>query len=214
MDFRPWNTCSSQAVIDPLTSVATESAQQGNHLYVIGGYGVNSATGYYTTFDTLTSINVPGMIRAVMHGGNIAAQIQQIHNPAFQVTGGQLGKLGNRDYLVMGQSFLGDYFSLSAVQKYTDQIQSFQIVDTADSLAIRNYQTMTDATNFHRRDFRMSPVILPDGQQAIEAYGGVFTPPFKECIASRSRSPSPARPLSRRINSFYSQYDCPQIPLL
>jgi hypothetical protein len=217
---RPWsNSLLSQRVIDPLTSVATESAQEGTHLYVIGGYGVDS-TGYYgdqgnyTTFDTLTSINVPGMIRAVIQGGSIAAQIQQIPNPVFQVTGGQFAKLGNRYYLVMGQKFLGDYFSVSAVQQYTDQIQSFQIVDTPDSLAISNYQTNTDAMNFHRRDFRMSPVILPSGQPAIEAYGGVFTPTF---IPGVWRQPititKSGRTLISPYQQFFSQYDCPQIPL-
>ena len=217
---RPWsNSLLAQRVIDPLTSVATESVQNGTHLYVIGGYGVDT-TGYYkhsgdyTTFDTLTSINVPGMIQAVINGGSIAAQIQQIHNPAFQVTGGQLGKLGNRYYLVMGQTFLGDYFSLSAVQKYTDQIQSFQMESTAHSLSIRNYQTSTDVANFHRRDFRMSPVILPGGKPGIEAYGGVFTPTF---IPGVWRQPititSSGKIYVSPYQQFFSQYDCPQIPL-
>ncbi len=212
---RPWSdSLLSQAVIDPLTSVATESVQEGTHLYVIGGYGVNSATGYYTTFDTLTSINVPGMIQAVIKGGSIAAQIQQIHNPVFQVTGGQLGKLGSRYYLVMGQEYLGDYFSVSAVQKYTDQIQSFQIIDTPTSLSIRNYQTVTDAANFHRRDFRMSPVILPSGQSALEAYGGVFTPTFIPGVWRQPITITSSGKISiSPYQQFFSQYDCPQIPL-
>jgi hypothetical protein len=210
---RPWSDSTlSTAAIDPLTSVATESDQQGNHLYMIGGYGVDSATGVSTTFDTLTAINVPGLIRAVIHGGNIAAQVQQIHNPVFQVTGGQLGKLGNRDYLVMGQSFLGDYFSPTSVQQYADQIQSFKIVDMCHRLAIRNYQTSTDQVNFHRRDFRMSPVILPNGHQALEAYGGVFTPAM-----SVYRQPITITRSGNTIISsyqqFFSQYDSPQIPL-
>jgi hypothetical protein len=217
---RPWsNSLLAQRVIDPLSSVATESVQVGNHLYVVGGYGVDS-TGYYgnkgnyTTFDTLTSINVPGLIQAVIKGGSIAAQIQQIHNPAFQVTGGQLGKLGNRYYLVMGQKFLGDYFSISAVQKYTDQIQSFKINDTPTSLSISSYQTTTDAANFHRRDFRMSPVILPDGTPGIEAYGGVFTPTlfpgvWRQPITIASSGKISISPYQQ----YFSQYDCPQIPL-
>ena len=199
---RAWSDSTlSQAVIEPLTATATESEQLGNHLYMIGGYGYVSALGYDTTFDTLTSINVPGMIQAVIHGGNLAAQIQQIHKPVLQVTGGQLGTLNSRQYLVMGQSFVGDYTPnpLSYTQTYTDQIQSFQIVDTANSLAIRKYRTITDVTNFHRRDFRMSPVILPDGRPGIEAYGGVFTSLFgayRQPITIVARDGPPSRPIN------------------
>ncbi len=212
---RAWSDSTlSQAVIEPMTATATESEQLGNHLYMIGGYGYDSALGYDTTFDTLTSINVPGMMQAVIHGGNIAAQIQQIHNPVLQVTGGQLGTLGGRQYLVMGQSFVGDYtpIPLSYTQTYTDQIQSFQIVDTANSLAIRKYRTITDATNFHRRDFRMSPVILPDGQPGLEAYGGVFTSLFgayRQPITISGQGRTSISPYQQ----YFSQYDCPQIPL-
>jgi hypothetical protein len=210
---RPWcDSTLSTAAIDALTSTNTESDQEGDRLYVIGGYGVDSAIGVSTTFDTLTAINVPGLIQAVVHGGSIAAQVQQIHKPVFQVTGGQLGKLGNRYYLVMGQSFVGDYFSPTAVQQYTDQIQSFQIVDTEHRLAIRNYRTSTDQVNFHRRDFRISPVIRPNGQQALEAYGGVFTPDM-----SVYRQPITITESGKTIISsyqqFFSQYDAPQIPL-
>jgi hypothetical protein len=210
---RPWSDSKlPTSETDPLTSVAIESNQQGSHLYMIGGYGVDSATGVSTTFDTLTSINVPGMIRAVIHGGNLGAQVQQIHNPVFQVTGGHLGELGKRDYLVMGQSFVGDYFSPTSVQQYTDQIQSFQIVDSRNNLAIRDYQTSTDADNFHRRDFPMSPVILPDGKPALEVFGGLFTPSF-----SAFRQPiTIAQNGQINISSYqiiFSQYESPRVPL-
>ena len=210
---RAWsNSKLSQSVIDTLTASNFESDQQGNALYIIGGYGVDSSTGVSTTFDTLTQINVEGLIQAVIHGGSIAAQLRQIQDPRLQVTGGQLGKLGNREYLVMGQSFLGDYFSPTAVQQYTDQIASFQIVNTPHQLAITNYQTNTDAVNFHRRDFRMSPIILPDGQPGLEAYGGVFTPDgsgFRQPIIISQSGQTVISPYQQ----FFSQYDAPQIPL-
>jgi hypothetical protein len=210
---RPWSDSTlSTAAIDALTSAHTESVQSGQQLYIIGGYGVDSATNVSTTFDTLTAINVPGLIRDVMFGGDIAAQVRQIQNPIFQVTGGQLGVLGNRFYLVMGQSFLGDYFSPTSVQTYTDQIQSFQIINTPRELAISNYQTSTDPVNFHRRDFRMSPVILPNDQSAIEVYGGVFTPDFSVYRQPITIARSGQITISP-YQQFFSQYDSPQIPL-
>ncbi len=210
---RPWSDSTlSQAVINPLTSTATESEQQGNNLYMIGGYGYDSALGYDTTFDTLTSINVRGMINAVIHKGNIAAQVQQTQNPRLQVTGGQLDKLGARDYLVMGQSFVGNYGSPFSTQTYTDQIQSFRIADKPNSLAMRDYRTVTDAADFHRRDFRMSPIILPDGRPGIEAYGGVFTSLFGVWRQPVTISGAGRIAISP-YQQYFSQYDCPQIPL-
>jgi hypothetical protein len=209
---RPWRDSTlSTPAIDALTSTNMEFDQQGSRLYVIGGYGVDSATNVSTTFDTLTAINVAGLIHAVVSGGSIASQVKQIHNPIFRVTGGELGKVGNRFYLVMGQSFLGDYFSPTAVQQYTDQIQSFQIIDTCRQLAIRDYATSKDEVNFHRRDFGMSPVILPNGQPGLEAYGGVFTPQTSVYREPITISPSGQITISS-YQQYFSQYTSPQLP--
>jgi hypothetical protein len=210
---RPWSDSTlSITAIDALTSSNQEADQQGNRLYIIGGYGVDSSTGVSTTFDTLSAINVPGLIRAVIRGGDIAAQVRQIQNPLFQVTGGQLGKLGDREYLVMGQSFLGDYFSSTAVQQYTDQIQSFEIVDKPHALFIRDYQTTTDKLEFHRRDFRMSPVILPKGRPGLEAFGGVFTATGSGYRRMITIVKSGQATVST-YQQYFSQYDAPQIPM-
>lgn len=210
---RPWSDSTlSQPAIDALTSSNQESLQQGKKLYVVGGYGVDSSTGVSTTFDTLTAINLPGLMRAVMRGGNIAAQVRQAQDPRLTVTGGQMRALGGRDYLVMGQDFQGDYFSPTSVQTYTDQISSFKIVDTRRRLGIANYQTITDPVNFHRRDFRMSSVILPNGQAAMEVYGGVFTPDnsvYRQPITIMKGGRTYISP----YRQYFSQYDCPQIPL-
>jgi hypothetical protein len=214
---RPWSSSTlSTAAFDALTSSNQEADQQGNRLYIVGGYGVDSNTNISTTFDTLTAINVSGLINAVIRGGHIAAQVRQIQNPIFQDTGGQLGKLGNRDYLVMGQSFLGDYSAPPAVQNYVqnylDQIQSFQIVDTSKALSIRKIQTITNTDAFHRRDFGMTPAILPNGQQALEVYGGVFTPDnsvYRQPITITNTG----RTFISTYNQYFSQYDEPQVPL-
>lgn len=213
---RPWSDSRlSQAAIDALTSSNQESLQQGKKLFVVGGYGVNSATNISTTFDTLTAINLPGLMRTVIHGGNIAAQVRQVHDPRLQVTGGQMAALGRRDYLVMGQSFLGDYSTVTPppyIQKYTDTIASFRIVDNRRRLGITNYKATTDPINFHRRDFMMSPVILPNRQPAIEAYGGVFTPDnsaYRQPITIHKNG----RITVSSYQQYFSQYHCPQIPI-
>ena len=96
-----------QSEIDPLTSTAQEFLQVGNTLYVIGGYGHDTASDSMVTFDTLTAINVPGLIQDVTTGGNIAPDIRQVHDYRLRVTGGDLGAIGSRFFLVFGQDFEG-----------------------------------------------------------------------------------------------------------
>lgn len=210
---RPWSDSTlSTSAIDALTSTNQESLQQGKKFYVVGGYGVDSSTGVSTTFDTMTVINLPGLMRAVVRGGNIAAQVRQVRDPRLQVTGGEMRTLGGRDYLVMGQNFQGDYFSPTAVQQYTDQISSFKIVDTRRRLGITGYRTTTDPVDFHRRDFEMSSIILPGGQPGLEVYGGVFTPDnsvYRQPITIMKSGRIYISPYQQ----YFSQYHSPQIPL-
>ena len=75
------------------------------------GAALTASTDNFTTYDTLTSINVKGMIRAVMSGGDVAkgSAIRQISDPRLAVTGGDSGTLGGRTNLVFGQDFQGGY---------------------------------------------------------------------------------------------------------
>ena len=146
---------------------------------------MTASTSNYTTYDTLTSINIKGMINAVMNGGDMLKQaaIRQISDPRLAVTGGNMAVLGGRTYLVFGQNFQGGYnFSFpqtsnsTFTQIYTGDIQSFRIVPTRNSLAIRGYQALHDPVNFRRRDSNLQTVITPSGQRALTYYGGVFAP--------------------------------------
>lgn len=205
----------SQVATDALTSTSQQFLQQGKRLYIIGGYGVDSATGKSTTFDTLTQIDVQGLIKAVVNGGPIAPRIRQVHDPRFQVTGGGLGAIGKRDYLVMGQKYLGDYTTnnAGAIQIYTNAIRSFQINSRSLMLGIRNYQSIIDPVNFHRRDFSMSPTILTNGQPGLTVYGGVFTPEglaYREPVTIQGHGRPPI------ISSFkqsFNLYHAPTIPI-
>ena len=149
------------------------------------GAALTASTDNFTTYDTLTSINVKGMIRAVMSGGDVAKEsaIRQISDPRLAVTGGDLGTLGGRTYLVFGQNFQGGYALRanpaappSFTQIYSDEIQSFRIVAAGKTLAIKGYQALRDPTNFRRRDGNMGSVITRSGQPGFAYYGGVFTP--------------------------------------
>lgn len=207
---------------DPLSSTNQQFLQVGDTLYVIGGYGLDSTTNTMVTFDTLTAIDVPGMIHAVTTGASVAPFIRQTHDPRLRVTGGDLGAIGNRFYLVLGQDFEGDYNAPDAAfpnfgytQIYTDTIGSFGIVDRPGlPLAISDYSAQVDPVNFRRRDGILHPIVTA-GQLALESDGGVFTPGPN---GTGYRNPIVIGPDGvGRVNSnyqqFFSQYDAPTIPL-
>lgn len=204
---------------DPLTSTAQEFLQVGNTLYVIGGYGQDSSTGQLVTFDTLTAINVPGLIRDVKAGAGFANDIRQTQDFRLRVTGGDLGAIGNRFYLVFGQDFEGDYTPSTPepfTQIYTDTIGSFQIVDQpGQPLGIAGYSAQVDPVNFRRRDGNLHAIVLPNGQQGLEYDGGVFTPGNN---GTGYRNPVIIGPdgvgrVDFGYQQFFNQYTSPKIPL-
>ena len=71
-------------------------------------------------------------------------------------------------------------------QVYTDAIRKFNISDNGKTLVVTHLPTITDATNLHRRDYNAVPQILPNGEEGITAFSGVFQPtvnlPFLNCV--------------------------------
>jgi hypothetical protein len=131
------------------------------------------------------------------------------------VTGGVMNVLGGRTYLVFGQNFQGGYGAANFTQIYSDEIQSFQIITTGTTLAIKNYRALRDPTNFRRRDGNMSSVITPSGRMGLTYYGGVFSPG-----AAGTAYTSPVEIGSNgkvRVDAsyqqYFDQYTTAQIPL-
>ncbi len=68
---------STLAIADALSVTNASAVQDGNTLYVIGGYGLNSTTQQMTTFPTLTSIQVDETINAIVNGTPFTSYLQQ-----------------------------------------------------------------------------------------------------------------------------------------
>jgi hypothetical protein len=58
-------TSLSVSLQEQLSSTNLEFHQEGNYLYIIGGYGYNTTSAARKTFDNLTAIDVPAVINAV-----------------------------------------------------------------------------------------------------------------------------------------------------
>lgn len=151
--------------------------QDADTLVLIGGYCYSQSAATHKTFPNLTTINVSGLINAIVNNTDITPFFKQITDPIFAVTGGELSKLNELYYLVGGQRFDGEYNPMghpTYVQTYTDAIQTFTINNNGTELSFANYQKITDPIHLHRRDFNLLSHIFPDGNEGLVISSGVF----------------------------------------
>ncbi len=209
-------TSLSVALQEQLSSTNTEFHQDGNYLYVIGGYGYNAASTTRKTFDNLTAIDVPSVINAVISGTSFTSYFRQISDPQFAVTGGHLKKINNTFYLIGGNKFDGNYNPMGGptyTQVYTNAIRKFTLSDDGVTVSISHLATITDSTSLHRRDYNAVSQILPNGAEGITAFSGVFQPtidlPFLNCVNIDSTTYT----VNNTFQQYYNHYHCAVLPL-
>ncbi len=170
--------------IDTLSVTSPQFFQSGHTLYVSGGYGVIQSTGEFSTKNTLTAIDIPGMMKWVKKGSHCGESakkhIRQAFHPSLRVTGGHMTRIGdNPVLLVFGQNFTG-FYTDSSNGEYTQQVRRFWIKDDGKKLKvdfISSKPSLPDP-NFRRRDLNVIPVIRPKDHklsQSLVALSGVFT---------------------------------------
>lgn len=174
------------SVYRSLIATNQQSAQVGNDLYVIGGYGYDRVTNKRTTFGTITKINVHGLIQAILARTPIERFFAQnaVQDNRLKVTGGELVAADGVFYLVFGQNFFGDYSIENGdynraggqFQQYTEKVRVFQL---GPNLTLQNYAQVDGGYDpnlpYHRRDLNVVETILEDGKTpGATVYGGVF----------------------------------------
>jgi hypothetical protein len=209
-------TSLSISLQEQLSSTNMEFHQEGDFLYIIGGYGFNNATSSRKTFDKLIAVDVPSVINAVIAGTSVTSYFRQISDAQFAVTGGHLKKINNTFYLIGGNKFDGNYNPMgnpTYTQVYTDAIRKFNLSDDGINIAITHLPAIIDATNLHRRDYNAVSQILPDGKEGITAFSGVFQPtvdlPFLNCV----NVDSIGYEVNNSFQQYYNHYHCAVLPL-
>ncbi|MFZ4400889.1 MAG: hypothetical protein ACOYO1_12710 [Bacteroidales bacterium] len=207
------------ALQEQLKSSNMEFYQRGDYLYLIGGYGYSESIDDHTTFSNLTAVNVPSVINAIITNTSISPYFRQINDSLFQVTGGELRMINNNFYLVGGQKFIGRYNPMGPdhgpgfVQEYTNQIRKFNIEDNSTSITVNHISVTTDETNLHRRDYNMVAQIMPNGQEGLIAFSGVFQTnldlPFLNCVNIDSNGYT----VNNSFTQYYNHYHCAVLPL-
>ena len=197
----------SDAAYLALLTSNTQFYQDGQFLYVIGGFGIKdtSAKRSNYTHSSLFAYPLFDMIKQVKSPGKNLSKVlaSKVSSPFLQVAGGELVKIKDTFYLLFGQNYIGPYRPgvtgnyTSAIRKF--RIQNGQVVDTASYID----------TILHRRDLPFAPVIQKSGT-FYAAFGGVFNSNAEGYVNPVYFYPGNPNQLYRQdtLTQITSQYDC------
>ena len=175
----------TQDQIDALSAVNTQFYQDSTHWFIVGGYGYKRSVADHKTYNTLTKIDLPGLVDWVKAPAGTettlaADHIDQIQDSYFQVTGGGLERIGSEFQLVFGQNYDGRYRT-NFNGTYTKQIRRFT-VDLSNGLSVPAVSKIatTQRDDFRRRDLNITTLLnrtaIGTYQENVAALSGVFTP--------------------------------------
>lgn len=168
------------ALAEQLQSTNMQFVQQGDKLYLFGGYGFSESKKQFITHPQLTLVALPQLVAAMEQGTSFEHCFTTITDERFAVTGGGVGYMDGRFYLVGGQKFTGRYnphgptHGPGFVQQYTNAIRSFQIRTTANTISVENYTEQRDSVHLHRRDYNLVPQHFGAGTPGFTVFAGVF----------------------------------------
>lgn len=152
-------------------------------LYLVGGYGIDTATGTMGTKPALTAIDVPRLIAWVKRkrdSHSAADCFRFTFDPILQLTGGKMLK-GNKPgiyLLALGQNFSG-FYTTSSNGDYSMQIRRIKIIDKDNELRVKSFEQPTPLPTYRRRDLNVVPVVKKKRkhyEMSYVALSGVFTP--------------------------------------
>jgi hypothetical protein len=212
---KPLNSLSI-ALQEQLSSTNMAFYQTGNYLYLLGGYGYSNASASKKTFNQLGAIDVPNTINAIMNNLPFDMYFRTVQDTAFGVTGGHLKKINNTYYLAGGNRFDGNYNPMggaSYTQAYTNAVRRFNIIDNGINISINHQPAWINANEFHRRDYNAVAQILPNGQQGVTLFSGVFQPtidlPYLGSVTCDSLGYAP----DANFQQYYNHYHCGVLPV-
>jgi hypothetical protein len=163
---------------EPLSSSNMQFHQDADRLYIVGGYGWQTAAANFVTFPTLTAVDVPALMQAVIQGAPIDGHFRQVQDSALAVCGGHLGKVDSTYLLVFGHRFDGIYNRSDTtgfhVQAYTHAVRRFRVRDDGQTLSLALLPASADTARYRRRDYNLVPQVFVDGSHGYRAFSGVF----------------------------------------
>lgn len=213
-------TASVSTLPDPiaaqLRSTNMQFTQNGNTLYLIGGYGYSLAADDHITHPQLCAIDVPGAINAIVGGTDINPHFRAITDELLAVTGGYLHPLDGKYFLIGGHRFDGRYNPMNNptfTQEYTNAIRIFAIEDDGTTLSVAMTDSWIDEAAFHRRDYNVVPQIMPDGSEGLTAFSGVFQPNADLPYLNAVNIHPDAYAIQNDFAQYFNHYHCAHVAL-
>jgi hypothetical protein len=205
----------STSLQEQLQSTNMVFHQDGDTLYVAGGYAYAPSAVDHITFPYLTSVRVSSLISDIINGDPIPDNFKQITDTLFAVTGGHLNKIGSTWYLVGGHRFDGRYNPMgnpTYTQTYTNQIRKFSLNNSGTQLSFSNLAALTDQIHLRRRDYNLLPQIFPDGSFGLTISSGVFQPgadlPFLYPVDISENGFTPVTDFNQYLSNYHSAFVC------
>ncbi len=204
---------------EQLSSTNMEFHQEGDYLYMTGGYGYSNTSADHITYPNLSAVNVANVINAIINGTSFASNFRQITDTLFAVTGGYLNKIYNTYHLTGGQKFIGRYNPMGPthgpgfIQEYTNSSRRFTISDNGVMLTITHLPAIVDTANLHRRDYNVVPQIMPTGQEGLTAFSGVFQEGIDLPFLNSINIDSAGHSVNNIFSQYYNHYHCAHIPI-
>lgn len=208
-----------QAIQEQLSSTNMEFFQENGYLYCFGGYGYSATLGDHTTYPYLTAIKLADAINAIINNSSFTTYFRQISDPQFQITGGRLKKIYNTWYLLGGQKFLGRYNPMGPnngpgfIQEYTNSVKRFDLTDNGTNITINWRTPYFDTVELHRRDYNAEPQIMPNGEEGITMFSGVFQPTVDLPFLQPVNVDSSGFAVNTNFQQYYNHYHCPTLPV-
>lgn len=140
---------------DQISSTGMAYHQDGNTLYLLGGYGFSESNYQFITFPYLTAIDLQATVEALLDGKNPVANFFQICDERMAIFDATMDYDGEEFFLINGKSaYKLEPFSDTPVyveEPFTGQARSFRLKGAKESLEISQFQTWYDLEGF--RDY-------------------------------------------------------------
>lgn len=198
-------------IYEQLSSTNMNFHQVEDTLYIIGGYGYSNGAQDHITYPNLTTVQVSGLMNAIIQGSETSSYIHQIKQDSLAVTGGHLNFLDGEFYLVGGHRFDGRYNPMghnTYTQEYTHEVRKFKIDNSGTKPVLTGYSALHDEDHLRRRDYNLVPQIFENGEFGFLISSGVFQKdvnlPFLYPIQIKKEGINPITGFNQYLSNYHS----------